>query len=121
LDNHIHLLVAAEQLSKIIKEFKSFTAREIIHQAKKEKKGWLLSQLAFHKKRYGLDSNYQVWQEGFHPKMITSDEMLEQKAAYIHQNPVRIGLVTKEEDWFYSSAGNFLGLPGPLEIDAVEG
>jgi hypothetical protein len=46
--------------------------------------------------------------------------MLRQKVDYIHFNPVRAGLVKKAEDWPYSSARNYLGLEGLLEIDIVE-
>jgi hypothetical protein len=40
---------------------------------------------------------------------------------YVHSNPVRAGLVEKAEDWLYSSARNYAGLPGVLEIDFIEG
>jgi hypothetical protein len=46
--------------------------------------------------------------------------MLRQKLEYIHYNPVRIGLVDRPEDWRYSSARNYLGQDGVLEIDSVE-
>jgi len=46
--------------------------------------------------------------------------MLRQKLKYIHYNPVRIGLVDRPEDWRYSSARNYLGQGGMLEIDAIE-
>ena len=39
---------------------------------------------------------------------------------YIHYNPVRTGLVDRPEDWCYSSARNYLGYDGVLEIDMVE-
>jgi putative transposase len=120
LDNHLHLIVDGDNLSKTIKEFKSYTAREIIQRAKEEEKDWLLSQLKFHKLEHKKESSYQVWQEGFHPKMITSEEMLAQKIEYIHYNPVRIGVVEKAEDWLYSSARNYLGLSVMLEIDILK-
>ena len=39
-----------------------------------------------------------------------------QKLCYIHQNPVRAGLVARPEDWLYSSAGNYLHGKGWLEM-----
>ena len=35
MDNHIHMIVSGENLSQTMKEFKSFTATEIIKVAKK--------------------------------------------------------------------------------------
>ncbi len=120
LDNHLHLVVSANNLSDIIKDLKRHTAREIINLAQKENKTWLLNQFKFHKKTYKANSDYQVWQEGFHPKQITSETMLRQKIEYIHHNPVRTGLVDKAEDWCYSSARNYQDIEAILEIDLVE-
>jgi putative transposase len=65
-------------------------------------------------------SQHQVWQEGFHPKEIITEEMLRQKLDYIHHNPVRLGLVDRPEDWRYSSARDYFGQDGLLEIDLIE-
>jgi len=121
MDNHIHMVVFGDKLSDIIKEFKSYTAREIIRLAGEEDKSWLVNQLQFHKHDNKTDSRHQVWQEGFHPKQIYSEEVLRQKVEYLHFNPVRAGLVEKAEDWLYSSARNYAGMPGVLEIDFLEG
>jgi hypothetical protein len=88
--------------------------------AEAEKKYWLLQQFKFYKRRHKTDSDYQVWQEGFHPTQIISEEMLSQKIEYVHNNPVRIGWVENPEDWVYSSARNHLGLEGIMEIDELE-
>ena len=66
-------------------------------------------------------SEYQVWEEGFHPKQITSDEMMAQKLEYIHFNPVTRGFVDKPEDWRYSSARNYLGKAGLIPITLYSG
>jgi putative transposase len=117
LDNHFHLVVSGDSFSNTIKDFKRHTAREIISLAQIEGKSWLLNQFKFYRQKHKLDSQYQVWQEGFHPKQITSEEILRQKIEYIHYNPVRIGLVDKPEDWRSSSARNYLGLESVMEID----
>jgi putative transposase len=43
----------------------------------------------------------QIWQEGFFDHILRSDESMNAKWEYIVQNPVRAGLVKREEDWFY--------------------
>ena len=120
LDNHMHMLAASDQLSKTMKEFKSFTAREIIKLAQAGDRDWLLAQFKFYKTPHKANSHYQVWQEGYHPQMVTTEDMLRQKIEYLHYNPVKAGLADKAEDWPYSSARNYLGLRGLLEIDALE-
>ena len=120
MDNHLHLIVSGDNLSNTIKDLKRHTAREIIRLAQDDQKTWLLNQFKFYRKTYKVDSDFQVWQEGFHPKQITSEEMLRQKMEYIHHNPVRGGLVNNAEDWPYSSFRNYQGLEAIIEIDALE-
>jgi putative transposase len=38
---------------------------------------------------------------------------------YIHSNPVEAGFVAEPEHWKYSSAMDYAGGKGPLEIDLV--
>jgi len=38
------------------------------------------------------------------------------KIKYIHENPVRSGIVEKAEDYLYLSARNYAGLEGVLEV-----
>ena len=80
----------------------------ILKLLKTQRKEWLLNQLAFYKKKYKSESAYQVWQEGFHPELIQSDDMLVQKIEYIHYNLVKRGYVDEAEHWRYSSARNFM-------------
>ena len=39
------------------------------------------------------------------------------KLNYIHENPVRAGLVREPSDYLYSSAGDYQGKNGLMEID----
>jgi putative transposase len=45
-----------------------------------------------------------IWQRGFSEVRILSSEAFRAKCMYIHDNPVRAGLVTPPEQWEYSSA-----------------
>jgi len=115
-----NLLVSSEAASEIIRDFKSYTAREIIRIAKENQRKRLLKQFEFYKKGHKATSEYQVWQEGFHPQMVAQEDVLRQKVAYIHCNPVRRGLVEDAGHWVYSSAGNYLYGKGCIEIDQIE-
>ena len=108
LDNHLHLVVSGPEISKTIASFKKFTARNIVSELQQDQKNWLLNQLAYFKKKYKLDSVHQVWQEGVHPQLITSEDMLKQKIEYIHNNPVKRGLIDQPEYWRYSSARYYI-------------
>jgi REP element-mobilizing transposase RayT len=52
----------------------------------------------------------QVWTHENHAELISSPKFIEQKINYIHDNPVRSGIVANAEDYLYSSARNYAGL-----------
>jgi putative transposase len=116
MENHIHLVAAAGNLSTEIASFKSFTARKCIDYYLDSKNQIILDQLAILKLKHKVDRKYQFWQEGSHPQRIESEAMMGQKIAYIHHNPVRRGLVDYPEQWMYSSARDFAGIEGPLPV-----
>jgi len=118
LDNHLHLVVAGPGLADTIRDFKSYTAKRLIALLGQDQKTWLLNQLKYYKQPTKTKSEYQVWQEGFHPQQIISQEMLQQKVDYLHHNPVRAGLVERPEDWVYSSARHYAGGQVIMEVDA---
>ncbi|MGB3422523.1 MAG: transposase [Dolichospermum sp.] len=84
MENHLHLIAAAANLSKEIGNFKSFTARSIIDLLEKNNANYILNQLEFHKLKHKIKQDYQLWQEGFYPQAIANEEMLIQKLEYIH-------------------------------------
>ena len=76
----------------------------------------MLQELQFFKKRYKFDQQFQLWQEGSHPQVIESEEVMEQKIQYIHNNPVKRGYVADPVHWRYSSASNYSGAVGMLNV-----
>jgi REP element-mobilizing transposase RayT len=120
MENHLYLIASATNLSKEIKNFKSFTARSIIDLFKVNQANHILNQLNFYKLRHKIDQEYQVWQEGFHPQAILSEEMFIQKLEYIHNNPVRRGYVDDPAHWRYSSYRNYMGQPGLLQVKLLD-
>ncbi|NGP86967.1 REP-associated tyrosine transposase [Fodinibius halophilus] len=119
MENHMHLIAQSDQLQKNIRTFKSYTARRIIDFLKKEGHGFYLSKLKENKLSHHRDCEYQFWQEGYHPKQIMDDAMMQQKMEYIHYNPVKRGYVTKPEYWRYSSAQNYVLSEGLISITKI--
>ncbi len=117
MENHLHLIVSATDLSKEIGNFKSFTARKIIDQYQERNTRHILEQLAGHKVPHKIDRRYQFWQEGTHPQRIQGVEMMQQKIGYIHNNPVKRGWVDEPEHWRYSSARNYAGMRSLLDVE----
>jgi len=63
---------------------------------------------------------YSLWDHHPNAKLLTSEEVFLQKVRYVHQNPVRAGLVEIAEDYGFSSARIWARRPSeeePLLVD----
>jgi putative transposase len=93
LENHVHWIASGPQLSKRVAEFKSFTATSILKRMEERGAKTLLKELTHYKLPHKTSQRHQFWQEGSHPQVIESDEVMWQKVEYIHNNPLRRGYV----------------------------
>ena len=124
MSNHIHLLLksSTNELSQTIRDFKSYTAKQILEAIKigtESRRDWMLNvfkNAAFKHKR---NSRYQLWTHENHAVHVYSNKFIEQKLNYIHQNPVRAGIVLNEKDYVYSSAINYFGDVGLLDVELL--
>jgi REP element-mobilizing transposase RayT len=116
MTNHVHLLGRAtgqESFSDILRDFKKFTSKAVtkaIQENEKEsRKEWLLEQ-------FKTEQGYRFWRSDNKPIEVWSNKVIKEKLNYIHYNPVEEGLVFRPEDYVYSSAVNYSGQNGLLEI-----
>ncbi len=116
LENHIHFIAASETLARDIQRFKSWTGKEILNHLQSAKATKLLVLLKHMKRSYKRKSVYQLWEEGMHPQLMETESVMRQKLEYIHQNPVKRGYVDVPEHWCYSSARNYAGIKGLIDI-----
>ena len=125
MSNHIHLLIrsSVSRLSHTIREFKSFTAKQILEAIESEtesRKEWILFLMEKAGKKNSQNIDFQLWQQDNHPIELYDDRILHQKLDYLHDNPVVAGFVEKPEDYFYSSARSYFDLPGLIDIILVD-
>lgn len=123
MPTHLHLVVypdANVKLTDVMRDFKRFTSRAISTQLEQDEQPTILRGFA----KQAPDrakAEYRVWQEGFHPEAIYTPSFAQQKIEYLHNNPVRKGLVDAPEQWRYSSARNYLlNDESGMEIDRLE-
>jgi len=113
LDNQVHAILSAPDLSAVLRELKSYIAREILEQLQREGRDWLLNQLSSHRGAQ-KPNDFQVWQEDSNPQVISDEATMLQKLEDIHNNPVKRGWVAAPAHWRYSSAHAWLGGAPPL-------
>jgi putative transposase len=125
MTNHLHLVCQVEApntLSAFVRDFKKFTAKAIlkmIWEERESRRSWILAALREAGKYDNRITNYKFWHEGCHPIELTSNEMIDQRINYVHENPVRNMIVEKEEDYLMSSARNYASLESVLDVEVI--
>ena len=86
MPTHIHLVIAIDgsRLSEFMRDFKKYVSQR----AAKE--------LGIKRKR--------IWMSRYDRVVITSENVLRIKLEYIHNNPLKAGLVRQTDRWLWSSA-----------------
>ena len=122
MPSHVHMIIGSKKnkLEDIVRDMKSHTSttlkrsiKENPLESRKEWMAWLMERAG---KKNGNNNDWQFWQQHNKPLEIKSQEMFDKKLDYIHQNPVQAGFVIREEDWKYSSARDFCGMKGLVEL-----
>ncbi|PIQ48535.1 MAG: transposase [Cytophagales bacterium CG12_big_fil_rev_8_21_14_0_65_40_12] len=125
MSSHIHLIVSTEDgipLSSVIRDFKTFTSKALlksISDINESRREWMLNKFSYEATRVVRGSKFKLWQDGFHPVELLTPAMAFQKLEYIHNNPVAEKIVDEAEDYVYSSARQYAGKVGELEIEYI--
>ncbi len=127
MSNHIHMIVGREEknmIEEIIRDFKKYTSvhicRAIEKNPKESRRKWMLEIFrdeAINSKKH---QKYCFWQNSYHPIELSYTRIMDQKLNYTHDNPVKAGIVECAEDYLYSSARNYVGMKGLIEVDLIE-
>ncbi|OJJ20088.1 transposase [marine bacterium AO1-C] len=123
MSNHLHLLAASNKegitVSDILRDFKKFTSKAIvksIQEPGESRQRWMLYRFDFAGKYNPKIKDYKFWQDGNEAKEIFSNRFFDEKLDYIHNNPVRAEIVENPEGYLYSSAKNYAGELGLLDV-----
>ena len=73
---------------------------------------------SFEERPTGRTDNYKIWRDGNYA-IDMSDIAIIEKLEYMHNNPVRAGIVAKGEDYLYSSATDYAGIKGLVELEII--
>lgn len=124
MTNHIHLVGRCDppgEMSNFLRDFKKFTSKKFIatmQSSQESRRDWLLDKFSFEAKRTKRADFYKIWKNDNHAIDLSYLDMME-KIDYIHNNPVRAGLVEFPEHYVYSSARNYVGEKGLVEVEVI--
>lgn len=123
MSSHLHMIVSCKDddknISDIFRDFKRFTSMELaksIQEEPESRREWMLNEFAFEASKTHKVKNYKIWQDGNHPEELYSPKFVKQKLDYIHNNPVVERIVERSEEYLFSSARNYAGMDGLLDV-----
>ena len=103
MPDHFHVITDGEKKPSVIQRFiNGITSKRVIDFLKAEGHTTALEKLRHHEYRRG--HRYSLWDHHPNARLLTSEGMFMQRVHYTHQNPVRLGLVERAEDYRFSSA-----------------
>ncbi len=127
MSNHVHLMISSQapnKLSDILRDLKKFTSNNIMkaisenpHESRKSWMMWIFKRAG---KKNNKNKEFQFWQQDNHPIECDTNEIIETRLNYIHENPIRARMVWEAHDYVYSSAIDYYtDGKGLLEIDFI--
>lgn len=127
MSNHIHLVISAREgstISGIMRDFKKHTSKAIIdaiaNNIQESRRDWMLNMFGYAGRNNNSNEHFQFWQQDYHPIALDTAEKTQQKLTYLHENPVRAGIVWEAPQYKYSSAIDYYDdKPGLLPISRL--
>ena len=123
MSNHVHLVIERQTaaLEDIMRDLKKHTSKTILktiaENPQESRKEWMLWMFERAGKSNSSNSKYQFWQQHNQPIELAQTAFdIETRIDYIHDNPIKAGWVIRAEDYPYSSAIDFAGGKGLVNI-----
>lgn len=113
MSNHVHLIISSQtnKIEYIVRDLKKYTSKKIItaitQNPAESRKEWMLNIFRFTGSNNKNNKEYQFWKQDYHPIELDTHEKLQQRLDYLHDNPVRAGLVREPWEYKYSSAMDY--------------
>jgi putative transposase len=126
MPNHVHMIIGSNQepLPAIMRDLKGFSSKQLIKQIQshpgESRKEWMLDLMAKAGEKNSNNTKFQFWLQHNKPIELNNNAIMDQKLAYIHNNPVVAGFTDREEAWLYSSARDYQGEKGLLDIQFID-
>ncbi|MFC6193891.1 transposase [Dyadobacter subterraneus] len=128
MSNHVHLMISTKSghhPSDVLRDLKKYTSKQIIAEIEdknlpESRRNWILWIFRKAGEANSKNTNYQFWQQENHPIELFSNKFINQKLTYIHENPVKAGLVDEPWEYRYSSARDYMNnQKGLLDVELI--
>ena len=110
MPDHVHVITDSQRaISEVLRYLNGISAKRLLDYLKQNGFETSLGKLRQQEKLKGY--KHSVWQHHPNAFRIDNETTLMQKVHYLHQNPVRAGLVDNARDYRYSSVRMWRGEP----------
>lgn len=127
MTSHIHLIIGTsgeKKLEEIIRDMKRHTSTKlkevIINNPSESRKAWMLHFFESMGMHNSNNNEWQLWQQHNHPIELSNPSITKQRLDYLHENPVEAGFVTEASQWRWSSAYDYCGGAGIIDIIFID-
>ena len=126
MTSHVHMIIGTrdEKMQNITRDLKKFSSKEIINAIKnnpsESRKEWMIWMFERTGKRNNNNKKYQFWQQHNQPIELNTNAKMEQKLDYLHNNPVAEGFVDETYEYKYSSAIDYSGGKGLINVEIID-
>ncbi len=122
MPSHVHIVFRStiQKPEDLLRDLKSYTSKQLIAAIKdntqESRRDWLISAFKKAGANNGNNTDHQFWQQHNQPIELWSAQVIQQKIDYIHANPVEAGFVELDHEYLYSSARDYAGSKGLVNV-----
>jgi putative transposase len=128
MTNHLHLMIQAKDgtgLATIERDFKKITTTRILEAIDLEpelRRDWMLKRFEHFSQSLKKIEKYQVWQNCSNPEFVDfrQPNKVREHLTYVHENPVRDKIVFLADEYVFSSAGDYNGRKGLVNVTLID-
>jgi putative transposase len=113
MTNHVHLIVSSDsnKIEWLVRDIKKYSSKQIIaairENSTESRKEWMLNLFSYAGKSNSNNKEFQFWKQDYHPIELDTAIKARDRLDYLHENPVRSGLVWESWHYKYSSAVDY--------------
>jgi putative transposase len=125
MSSHLHIIGSAKEdidfLISLGISKSSLLKRSLTESLMSQKAGGsgLIYRFEYAAKYKKQNAKYMFWKKDNHAVLLDNNTMMQQRLDYVHNNPVEAGIVDEPEQYVFSSARDYAGQKGMLDVEFI--
>jgi REP element-mobilizing transposase RayT len=128
MSSHLHLVLRTKDAAApafFERDFKKYTTPALLKTIEMEmdlRRDWMLQRFEEYSRSLRRLEKFNLWQNCSSPLRIDQEQprLLMDRIIHVHENPVREAIVDQPEAYLFSSARDYVGIRGLVEVKVVQ-